>query len=66
MTSVRGSAVGEPRIDITLLPLPELGLRNPAVSTSASGRAPRAMPSAARSVPRLVPITVTGRLMAAM
>ena len=28
--------------------------------------APRAMPSAARSVPRLVPITVTGRLIAAM
>jgi hypothetical protein len=66
MTSVRGKADGEPRIDMTLLPLPESGLSNPDVSTSASGRAPRAIPSAARIVPRLVAITVTRRLIAAM
>ena len=46
--------------------LPDSRLRNPDVNTSASGRAPRAIPCAARSVPRLVPTTVTGRLIAAM
>ena len=63
---MRGSAAGEPKIDITFWPLPDSGLSNPDVSTSASGRAPLAIPSAARMVPRLVAITVTGRLIAAM
>src|SRR5712692_10469706 len=66
MTSVRGNDAGEPRIDMTFWPLPDSALRSPDVSTSASGRAPRAIPSAARIVPRLVPMTVTGRLIAAI
>jgi hypothetical protein len=63
---VRGSDAGEPRIDITFWPLPDSALRNPDVSTSASGRPPRAIHCAARIVPRLVATTVTGRLIAAM
>ena len=61
-----GNDAGVPRIDMTLLPLPEAGLRNPEVRTRASGRAPHAMPSAARMVPRLVAMAVSGDLIAAM
>ena len=48
MISVCGNDAGAPRIDMTLLLLPEAGLRNPEIRTSASDRAPRAVPSAAR------------------
>src|SRR5688500_16037170 len=40
-------------IDITFWPLPDSPLRNPDVSTRASGRAPRAIHRAARTLPRL-------------
>jgi hypothetical protein len=45
----------------TLSWLPVAVVRKPDVSTKASGRAPRAIHCTARKVPRLVPITVTGR-----
>lgn len=66
ITSVLGSRAGESRILATFWPLQEALVRNPDVSTSASGRAPAATPSAARNVPRLVAITVTVRLIFAM
>jgi hypothetical protein len=66
MMRVGGNAAGDPRIDATFWLLPDSLVRKPEVRTSLSGRAPRAMPSAARMVPLLVATTVTGLLIAAM
>ena len=51
---------GVPRMACTLSPGPDSWLRKPEDSTTLSGRAPFANPCASRSVPLLVPMTVTG------
>jgi hypothetical protein len=63
----RPRSLARPRAGgLTRAPRVEPALSAPDVSTNASGRAPRAIPFAARNTPLLVPMTVTGRLIAAI